>query len=171
MNYKRIFIENSLIFITVVTKDRKNILIDNISFLRKAFKLAKEKYKFEIIAIVINPNHFHMIIKPDKIEEYPKIIGFIKSSFTKLSKIKYTLSINNREANIWQRRYWEHTIINENDLHRHLDYIHFNSMKHYSIPPKEWKYSTFKKYVNKGVYELDWCNFDNKYGINEMNLE
>ncbi len=44
-------------------------------------------------------------------------------------------------------------------------------MKHYSIPPKEWKYSTFKKYVNKGVYELDWCNFDNKYGINEMNLE
>lgn len=171
MDYKRIFIENSLIFITVVTKDRKNILIDNISFLRKAFKLAKEKYKFEIIAIVINPNHFHMIIKPDKIEEYPKIIGFIKSSFTKLSKIKYTLSINNREANIWQRRYWEHTIINENDLHRHLDYIHFNSMKHYSIPPKEWKYSTFKKYVNKGVYELDWCNFDNKYGINEMNLE
>ena len=155
MDYKRIFIENSLIFITVVTKDRKNILIDNISFLRKAFKLAKEKYKFEIIAIVINPNHFHMII----------------SSFTKLSKIKYTLSINNREANIWQRRYWEHTIINENDLHRHLDYIHFNSMKHYSIPPKEWKYSTFKKYVNKGVYELDWCNFDNKYGINEMNLE
>ncbi len=171
MDYKRIFIENSLIFITVVTKDRKNILIDNISFLRKAFKLAKEKYKFEIIAIVINPNHFHMIIKPDKIEEYPKIIGFIKSSFTKLSKIKYTLSINNREANIWQRRYWEHTIINENDLHRHLDYIHFNSMKHYSIPPKEWKYSTFKKYVNKGLYELDWCNFDNKYGINEMNLE
>lgn len=171
MDYKRIFIENSLIFITVVTKDRKNILIDNISFLRKAFKLAKEKYKFEIIAIVINPNHFHMITKPDKIEEYPKIIGFIKSSFTKLSKIKYTLSINNREANIWQRRYWEHTIINENDLHRHLDYIHFNSMKHYSIPPKEWKYSTFKKYVNKGVYELDWCNFDNKYGINEMNLE
>lgn len=171
MDYKRIFIENSLIFITVVTKDRKNILIDNISFLRKAFKLAKEKYKFEIIAIVINPNHFHMIIKPDKIEEYPKIIGFIKSSFTKLSKIKYTLSINNREANIWQRRYWEHTIINENDLHRHLDYIHFNSMKHYSIPPKEWKYSTFKKYVNKGVYELDWCNFDNKYGINEINLE
>ena len=77
----------------------------------------------------------------------------------------------NREANIWQRRYWEHTIINENDLHRHLDYIHFNSMKHYSIPPKEWKYSTFKKYVNKGLYELDWCNFDNKYGINEMNLE
>lgn len=171
MDYKRIFIENSLIFITVVTKDRKNILIDNISFLRKAFKLAKEKYKFEIIAIIVNPNHFHMIIKPDKIEEYPKIIGFIKSSFTKLSKIKYTLSINNREANIWQRRYWEHTIINENDLHRHLDYIHFNSMKHYSIPPKEWKYSTFKKYVNKGVYELDWCNFDNKYGINEMNLE
>lgn len=171
MDYKRIFIENSLIFITVVTKDRKNILIDNISFLRKAFKLAKEKYKFEIIAIIVNPNHFHMIIKPDKIEEYPKIIGFIKSSFTKLSKIKYTLSINNREANIWQRRYWEHTIINENDLHRHLDYIHFNSMKHYSIPPKEWKYSTFKKYVNKGVYELDWCNFDNKYEINEMNLE
>ena len=171
MDYKRIFIENSLVFITVVTKDRKNILIDNISFLRKAFKLAKEKYTFEIIAIIINPNHFHMIIKPNNTGEYPKIIGFIKSSFTKLSKIKHTLNINTREANIWQRRYWEHTIINENDLHRHLDYIHFNSMKHYSIPPKEWKYSTFKKYVNKGIYELDWCNFDNKYGINEMNLE
>lgn len=129
MNYKRIFEENTYIFITFVTYNRKNILIDNIEYLRQAFVAAKEKYKFEIFGIVIMPNHVHMIIRPHVIQEYPKIIATIKINFTKNSKIEYTQN-QNRESNIWQRRYWEHTIRDENDLHRHLDYIHYNPIKH-----------------------------------------
>jgi len=170
MNYKRLYIPNSLVFITVVTKNRKPILVNNINYLRDAFKISKQKYLFDIIAIIINKDHFHMIIRPDDIELYPKIIGCIKSTFTKISKIEHK---NNpkRESDIWQRRYWEHTIINEADLYKHIDYIHYNSMKHYNIAPKDWKYSSFNRFVKNGFYEKDWCNFGDAYNIKELDLE
>ena len=170
MNYKRLFIQNSLLFITVVTKCRKNILTDNIQYLREAFNITKQKYPFDIVAIVVNKDHFHMIINPKDIETYPKIIGTIKSTFTKISKIKYSKN-NNRESDVWQRRYWEHTIINEKDLLKHIDYIHYNSMKHYGIAPKDWEYSSFKKFVKNGYYDVNWCNFEDKHQINCLELE
>ena len=170
MNYKRLFVPNSMVFITVVTFNRKKILTDNIEYLRQAFRITKEKYKFEIIAIIVNPDHFHMIIKPDNIDEYPKIIGSIKSNFTKISDIKHSIK-NNRESDVWQRRYWEHTIINEDDLYKHIDYIHYNSMKHYNIAPKNWEFSSFKKFVENKYYENDWCNFEDKHKISEMDIE
>ena len=76
-----------------------------------------------------------------------------------------------RESDIWQRRYWEHTIINEEDLCKHIDYIHYNSMKHYNIAPKDWEYSSFKKFVNNGFYEMSWCNFEDIHKINELDFE
>ena len=170
MNYKRLFVPNSLIFITIVTKDRKQILIENIKYLRDVFKLAKQKFEFEIYAIIVNQDHIHMIIRPDEIKSYPKIIGTIKSSFTKLAGIKYSKNAN-RETNIWQRRFWEHTIRNENDLYKHLDYIHYNSVKHYGIVPRDWNYSSFNKFVKMRYYEKDWCNLEDKYKINEMDCE
>ena len=170
MNYKRLFVPKSMIFFTVVTNNRKKILLDNIEYLRQSFKTTKEKYKFDIVAIIVNPDHFHMIIKPDDINEYPKIVGSIKSNFTKISGIKHSIN-NNRESDIWQRRYWEHTIISEEDLYKHIDYIHYNSMKHYNIAPKDWKYSSFKRYVENKYYEEDWCNFEDKYNISDMNIE
>lgn len=111
-----------------------------------------------------------MIIKPNDIKTYPKIIGSIKSNFTKMSGLNYSLN-KSGESDIWQRRYWEHTIINEEDLYKHIDYIHYNSMKHYNITPKDWEYSSFKNFVNNGYYDIDWCNFDDKFNICEMNLE
>lgn len=170
MNYKRLFIPDTLLFITVVTKGRKNILISNIQFLKEAFSKTKQKYSFEIIAIVVNQDHFHMIIKPENINEYPKIIGTIKRTFTKISNIQYSLN-KNGESDIWQRRYWEHTIMSEEDLYRHIDYIHYNSMKHYNIAPKDWTYSSFNKFVKNGYYDINWCNFGDKYRINDMYLE
>lgn len=170
MNYKRLFIPNSLIFITVVTKNRKQFLIENIKYLKEAFRLTKQKFPFCILAIIINKDHFHMIIKLEDIKLYPKIIGSIKSIFTKNAGIKYSKN-KNREADIWQRRYWEHTIIDEEDLNKHLDYIHYNSVKHYKIAPKDWKYSSFNIFVKNGYYEKDWCNFEDKYKINNLSLE
>ena len=111
-----------------------------------------------------------MIIELDDIKIYPKVIGNIKRIFTKISNLNYEIN-KNRESNIWQRRYWEHTIRNEEDLYKHIDYIHFNSMKHYNIVPKDWKYSSFKKFVELGYYDENWCNFDDKYRVFDMNLE
>ena len=170
MNYKRLFVPNSYVFLTVVTYNRQPILIENIEILREAFKSSKIKYKYDIYAIMINHDHFHTILQPQNIEDYPKIIAEIKRYFTKHIEKNYSLNKNN-EANIWQRRYWEHTIRDESDLHKHTDYIHYNSIKHYNISPQNWQYSSFNKFVKNGYYENDWCNFGDINKISELNYE
>ena len=170
MDYKRLFLPNSLVFITVVTKFRQEILIDNIAYLRQAFVMAKSWHKFQIIAIIVNQDHFHMIIQPENIKDYPKIIANIKSTFTKMSPVPYTVN-NKREANVWQRRYWAHIIRNEQDLYKHIDYIHYNSVKHYGIAPQKWLFSSFRKFVKNGYYPSNWCNADDPYQIKNMNVE
>ena len=115
----------------MVTYKRRQILIDNISLLRKSFEITKQYYPQNI-----------------------------------------TLSMQKRsEKGIWQRRYYDHIIRNENDLYKHIDYIHYNSMKHYQIASKDWKYSSFRKFVKLGYYDADWCNFEDKHCINSMNCE
>ncbi|NEO00460.1 MAG: transposase, partial [Moorea sp. SIO3I7] len=62
-----------------------------------------------------------------------------------------------RESNVWQRRFWEHTIRNDHDLHRHIDYIHYNPVKHGLVScPHLWQYSSFHKWVERGKYRPDW---------------
>ena len=79
--------------------------------------------------------------------------------------------LKRNEKGIWQRRYYDHIIRDEEDFNKHLDYIHYNSMKHYQISPKDWEFSSFKKFVQKNLYNEKWCNFDDINKINEMNLE
>ncbi len=178
MNYRRLFVPNSIVFITFVTSKRREILQSNIDVLRQSFIAAKKKYEFQIIAICVLKNHVHMLIKPVNINEYPFIIKDIKTYFSKNIDIAaindYNLSrsqIKKGEKDIWQRRYWEHTIVDQEDLYKHIDYIHFNPMKHYKIVPKDWQYSSFKNFVKNGYYELEWCNFDNKYKIDDLDYE
>ena len=62
-----------------------------------------------------------------------------------------------RESSIWQRRFWEHQIRDENDFERHMDYIHFNPVKHgYVHQVSEWPHSTFHRHVRDGIYPVDW---------------
>ena len=65
------------------------------------------------------------------------------------------LSRNNKnEKAIWQRRYWEHLIRDDEDFTKHVDYIHYNPVKHGLVAaPKEWDYSSLHSYVRKGIYE------------------
>lgn len=179
MKYKRLFLENTYVFITVVTSKRRYILTDNIDLLKEAFKNAKRFHSFEIFGLVVLPEHFHIIIKPKIIENYPKIVQLIKAHFSKsidIEKIKnYRLSTSRekkQERDIWQRRYWEHTIRDENDLYKHLDYIHFNPVKHnYVNAVKNWKYSTFRNFVKKGLYEIDWGNSKDLSHIENLDLD
>ena len=176
-NYRRYFFNNNPIFLTIVTYNRKNILTDNIVLLRKSFEITKNYYNFEIIAICIMQNHIHMILSLNTTNELPKIVRTLKQNFTNMIPEKYyppdiSESMKKRnEKGIWQRRYYDHVIRDENDLWKHIDYIHFNSVKHYNIAPKDWNYSSFKKFVKNKLYEIDWCNLGDKYNITEMNLE
>jgi putative transposase len=66
-----------------------------------------------------------------------------------------------RESTIWQRRFWEHQIRDDADFERHMDYVHFNPVKHGHVPNIEaWPYSTFHRYVGDGVCRSDWTGDD-----------
>ena len=166
MNYKRLYLENSYIFGTIVTNKRLPILIQNIEILKRAWLNTSQIYNYKLIAYTVQPDHIHFIICPKNIYDYPKIVKSFKYSFTKnVGLVKPTYS------KIWQNRYWEHTIRDEKDLYRHLDYIHYNSMKHLNIVPIKWEYSSFKKFIHLGIYENNWCNIEDKNNINSLNYE
>ena len=175
MNYKRFFIQNSMVFITMVTYNRNPILLDYIQLLKDSFQYAKTKFQFKIYAIVILKEHLHIIIKPDEIANYPNIVKYIKTYFSRYIDMKNNNLSNGkkhkREKGIWQSRYWAHIILDESDLNKHIDYIHFNPMKHYNIRPKDWNFSSFKNFVKNGYYDENWCNFEDKYNILNLNLE
>ena len=171
-NYKRFYIPNSIVFITIVTYERQPILIENIELIRTALKTSP--YKYEIIAGCVLKDHIHLIIKPENINELSKIISSFKYTFSHSLKCSNDIKdsiLKRREKGIWQRRFYDHIIRDENDFNRHLDYIHYNPMKHYSIVPKDWNYSSFQKFVKLGYYESNWCNFDDVNKINNENWE
>lgn len=171
-NFRRYFSENNTVFITIVTYNRTPILIENIKLLKDSLK--NIKYKFEIIAGIILKDHIHLLIHVNSPNTIPKIVTSFKVNFSKNLPFNENQTIKQklrREKGIWQRKYYDHIIRNEEDLNKYLDYIHYNSMKHYNIAPKDWEYATFKKFVENKYYEENWCNFMDKYNINSINLE
>jgi len=182
-NYRRLFKSDGCVFITMVTYNRNPILLKNIQILRQAFINVKKIYNFIIFAICIMPDHLHMLIKPENIEQYPKIISSIKHYFSRNLVVSdgqvccfdgqvCPSYISKREKGIWQRRYWEHTIKDEEDLYIHLDYIHYNPVKHrYVENAKDWEYSTFNKFVQQQYYKEEWECFDDIKKILDIVIE
>ena len=165
MRYRRARTQGGTYFFTVVTHKRNKILCrgNNVSLLRKAFKLVMEKHPFTIDAFVLLPDHVHCIWTiPDGDRDFSKRWRLIKSYFSRKCDDKYehTPSASRRkkkEPGVWQRRFWEHLIRDDEDFVRHVEYIHYNPVKHRLVKtPKEWEYSSFHRYVREGVYDLDW---------------
>ena len=150
MNYRRVFLDGYSYYITMVTYRRKPLLVQFIDELREAFRHSMKKYHYRIDAIVVLPDHLHMIITPKHGTDYPEIIKQIKRSFVYnlpedirvKSKIELTASQYRRgEAGIWQSRYYEHTIRNEKDMLEKMQYIQNNPIKHGICKHDEtWKY-------------------------------
>lgn len=149
--YTRIFLDGYSYYITVVTHRRNPILVDNIALLRQSFAVSKAKYEYTIDAIVILPDHIHMIITPKIATEYPKIIRAVKYHFSTHCDEKYYLHMqqsNSRSKRgskpIWQKRFYEHAIRGDRDMMEKMAYIRDNPVKHgYVDKLNEWKYSSF----------------------------
>ena len=155
-NFKRYFQNKNIVFITIVTYNRQQILIENIELLRRSFK--NVKYNYEIIAGTVMPDHLHILIRTDKASDYSKIISSFKSSFSRSmpKNMNQTVcQLNRREKGTLQRKYYDHIIRDERDFNKHLDYIHYNSVKHLNISPKDWEFPSFKKFVKLGFYQED----------------
>ena len=176
MNYKRVFIPNSYVHLIIVAYDRKDIFIKNIELLRNAFINAKKYFNYEIVAICVLPNHIHVILNPDNIIEYPKIITSIEYYFSKNYNVGVETPtygyINKGEKGIFQRRYFEHTICSQDELNNHINYIHYNPVKHeYVQYVKDWEYSSFHKFVENNLYDINWGSSTDIENIKNLELE
>lgn len=146
-----------MLFFTVVTHQRRPWLIEYpaIERLRKSFRHVMETRPFSIDAIVILPDHLHCIWQlPEGDNNFPERWRQIKR-FVSIG-LRSTLNARN-EKELWQRRYWEHLIRGEEDWQQHMDYIHYNPVKHgYVCRPLDWPHSSFRQAVYRGWYVTSW---------------
>jgi putative transposase len=161
-NYRRNFIPGGCQFFTVNLAERKSrLLTDQIDRLRAAFRYVRNRHPFAIDAIVVLPDHLHAIWSlPDGDADFATRWRLIKAAFSRALPKGERISpsrLRKGERGIWQRRYWEHTLRDERDYSRHVDYIHFNPVKHRLVTQvKDWRYSSFLRMVRLGVYPVDW---------------
>ena len=162
-NYRRNYVRGGSYFFTVVTAGREPILATERSraMLRKAIRSVLAKHPASIEAIVLLLDHLHAIwALPAGDANFPLRWSLIKSGFTRglAGNAPRTPSkIAKRERGLWQRRYWEHAICDDADLVRHIDYVHFNPVKHGLVSRVcDWPHSSFKNYVARGILPQDW---------------
>ncbi len=165
-HYRRSVANGATFFFTLTIADRTSrLLTTEIDRLRNAYRHTQEKYPFETIAICVLPDHLHAIWRlPADDADFGLRWSLIKRSFSTglpTSAQRSGSKIAKREKGIWQRRFWEHQIRDDLDLQRHVDYVHHNPVKHGLVRQvKEWRYSSFHRYVEKGLLNVDWGGVD-----------
>jgi putative transposase len=161
VRYRRNFVPGGTFFFTVTLADRSSwALIDHIEALRAATRDTRRSHPFTIDAVVVLPDHLHVIMTlPQGDADYSNRWRLIKRRFTEVV-IKSGAPIaraRNGELALWQRRFWEHTIGDESDFERHVDYVHFNPVKHGLVARvRDWPHSSFHSYVRRGLLPQDW---------------
>jgi putative transposase len=161
--YRRADCPGVMYFFTVVTYQRRRLFHDEQArlCLRQAWEKIKQTRPFEDIALCLLPNHLHCVWHlPPNDADFSKRWAGIKGLFTRYylasggeDRIRNASRRRRREAAIWQRRFWEHQIRNEEDLKRHVDYIHYNPVKHGLVQQvTDWPWSTYHRFAKEGYY-------------------
>ncbi|MGA2735574.1 MAG: transposase [Syntrophobacteraceae bacterium] len=165
-NYRRNRLAGGTYFFTVAIAQRHlDILVQHVQNLKAALRDEHQRAPFVKLALVVLPDHLHTIWRlPHGDSDYSNRWRRIKARFSRALPLGERVSISRAmkgERGIWQRRFWEHTVRDEEDLQRHLDYIHFNPVKHKLVSRvSDWPHSTFHEYVRSGVYPPDWGGCD-----------
>lgn len=156
-DYRRCYIPGGCYFFTVVTYQRRPLFRDpaNIALLREAMRRVKASHPFEVQAMVVLPDHLHSLWRlPEGDADFSTRWREIKNQ---VSKGIDTPINHRREKQVWQRRFWEHAIRDLNDWRRHVDYIHFNPVKHGLVSAAaDWPHSSFARRVAEGWYPPQW---------------
>jgi putative transposase len=161
--YRRNFISGGSFFFTVNLAERQlHLLTEQIDKLRDAFRKVWRQHPFTIDAMVVLPDHLHAVwTLPEDDADFATRWRLIKSAFSHGLVAGERISESRAakgERGIWQRRYWEHTIRDERDFARHVDYIHTNPVKHGLVARvRDWPFSSFHRMVKLGVYPEDWA--------------
>ncbi len=163
--YRRFYHPGATWFFTVNLAERSGnrLLTDQIDLLREAFTQVKSTHPYKMDAVVILPEHLHCILTlPEGDSDFSTRWGLIKAYFSRhieKSERISTSRMKRGERGLWQRRFWEHLIRDATDYRQHIDYIHWNPVKHGWVEcVKDWPHSSFHRYVRDGVYSEGWGN-------------
>jgi len=163
MRYRRAQHRGGCYFFTLNLANRQSrLLIDQIDLLRTVVCNVRQRHPFNIDAMVVLPEHLHAVwTLPEGDGDYAMRWMLIKSNFSRGVPNGEVISASRKrkeERGIWQRRYWEHLIRDENDYARHLDYIHYNPVKHgHADRAVDWPYSSIHRYIRQGDLTADWA--------------
>jgi putative transposase len=164
MRYRRANVAGATYFFTVNLAERRTgLLVEHIDALREALRRVKRTHPFGIDALVVLPDHLHALwTLPQDDADFATRWMLIKGGFSRqipASEYRSPSRVAKGERGIWQRRYWEHLIRDERDFARHVDYIHFNPVKHGLVTcAVDWPYSSIHRYVRLGLVEPDWAS-------------
>ena len=170
MRYRRTDVAGATYFFTVNLAERhRTLLTEHIALLRTVMHGVKQRHPFHVDAMVILPDHLHCVLTlPEGDADYPLRWALIKAGFSRRiprTERRNSSRLDKGERGIWQRRYWEHMIRDERDYARHVDYIHFNPVKHgYVQRAADWPYSSIHRYITAGILTRDWGVGDVKEG-------
>lgn len=170
-DYRRYFVTGGTYFFTVVTHERRPLFADEYArrILRESIQTIRSRRPFELVAICLLPDHLHTVWSlPAGDSDYSPRWRRIKEEFTRgwLSSggtegQRSESRQSKQERGVWQRRFWEHTVRDEDDLKRCVDYIHWNPRKHSLVDRvRDWRWSSFSRFVAEGEYEIDWGGED-----------
>lgn len=154
--YQRAYEKGGTYFFTVVTAGRWPCFEadGHVRLLGAAMRRTRTTHSFETIAMVVMPDHLHCVWRlPPRDDDFSLRWELIKKRFT--IDLRKTSAVAPKQ--IWQPRFWEHRIRDAADFARHVDYVHYNPVKHgYVDSPGDWSASTFSRFVRAGVYQPDW---------------
>jgi len=181
-NYRRWYVPGGTYFFTVVTHQRRAFLTEETSrnLLRQAIEKEREKRPFKIVAWALLPDHLHAVwTLPPGDDNYSLRWQKIKEEFTisylaagGQEGVRSRSRRRHRERAVWQRRFWEHTCEDEEDLAWCVDYAHWNPVKHgLADRVRDWPWSTFYRFVEAGHYEIEWGRADPCLGHDEPEWE
>lgn len=165
-NYRRNRLAGGAYFFTAAIAERHlDMLVEHIDHLKAALRIEHQRAPLTNLALVALPDHLHAIWRlPQGDWDYSNRWRRIKAHFSRALPLGERVSASQdmkRERGIRQRRFWQHTVRDEGDLQRHLDYIHFNPVKHGLVcRVSDWPHSIFHEYVRRGVYTPDWGGCD-----------
>jgi putative transposase len=161
VRYRRNWLAGGTFFFTVALVNRRSeLLTGSIDVLRAAMRTVRVERPFEIDAMVVLPEHVHAVwTLPAGDADYAHRWRRIKSVFTR-GVLRQGAAFRRRDESgvaLWQRRYWEHTIRDDADFARHVDYIHYNPVRHgYVVHALDWPFSSLHRFVRDGVLADGW---------------
>ena len=164
-NYRRAWVPGGTYFFTVNLLERRgsDLLVREIELLRHCVAAERARRPFSVLAWVVLPDHMHWLWRlPPGDADFATRWRRIRTDFSRGIAIRERRTAVRRrrgERGIWQRRYWEHLIRDPDDLRHHVDYIHYNAVKHgHAIRAADWPHSSFHAWAQRGAYPLDWCD-------------